>query len=179
VRFANSESEEKAGVMEIKIFVGLEINPTDGEWFTVTDSDDVDSAFEAIQARADKNPHSGGEIGVMDFESPIPLDRKTCKEIGDIVDWLCGDGSHCAEGLIRVAYSNDSENYQSICEEARGPFKNEQEWAADMYTDTLDECDTLPEILKSNIDWEGVARWLQCEGWIEIKAGIEECYYYC
>jgi Antirestriction protein (ArdA) len=159
--------------IEVKLFIGLVINPIKGEWFTVTDTDDVDEAFGKIEAMAEADPQSGGEVMIADCE-PSWIGEVNRSDLGEVVEWL--RDTHMDEKLIESARAYDSRNWQAILDSGpSGPWKNRAEWAEDMYVDQMGECKDLPSIIRRNIDWDSVGEEME-QNYVELD-GDDGTYY--
>lgn len=152
--------------MEIKLFIGLVVNPCKGEWFTVTDASDFETACDTIQALADSDPESGGEIMIADTEG-LDLSKVGFSEIGDILDWV--SNTHHDDSLIEAAFEYDRDNFRAICEDARGPFKSEGDFAEDTYADN-EEIKALPSEVRMYIDYAAIERdWVMNGDYFELE----------
>lgn len=157
-----------------RLFIGLVVDPCIGQWFDVTDTDDVDTAFTAIELVA--RNHGAEEVMIADSE-PSWLGDVSRSDLGEMVEWLSSTTHR--EDIVVAVQSHDPENFRTILDEhgVSGPFRDRAEYAESFCHDTgsLDEC---PKHLVNYIDFDSMARdWILGGDVTEID-GDDGHYYY-
>lgn len=157
-----------------KLFIGLVVDPCIGQWFTVCDSDDVDAAFEQIEALAKR--HGAEEVMIADCQ-PSWLSKIERSDLGEVVEW-CAE-THHSESLVAAVVAHDSAAFRDILDEGcvSGPHASAADYAEAYFDETggLSEC---PENLKAYIDWESMARdWILSGDVCELDCNDGHYYY--
>jgi len=152
--------------MTARIYVGTYAKYNSGSiagaWLNLDDYSDRDAFYQACAAL--HKDESDPEFMFQDYEGFPKAFYSESSVSDELFDWLELDED---DQSLLAAYQSAVDEKGDI-DDARDAFhgihESAEDFAANWYDET-GEADKIPESLRYHIDWEGVARDFQYEGW--------------
>lgn len=141
-----------------------------GTWLDLEKLTDISEVQEAIQAMLDDSLKAGAEEWAVHDYDDIPSSFGESPDIAEVLAYCAGVEEH---GEAFRAYWEDYECTAEQFEDAySGTYESPADYAQQEYEDQGIE---IPSELVCHVDWEGVARDLDCGSVTFIEVG-QECY---